>query len=182
MGLAWAIMNSDLSTYRACETLPGGQRLQLRAIRPDDRDRLREEFLKLSKETVRDRFFNVKLDLTPVELTYLTEVDFKHHVALVAELESGPCRIPVAVGRLVRSISEPDHSEIAITVTDDMQARGIGKVLLKHLLDCARQLGIHHVEASVFAENASMLKLIRSSGYPYVSSLEDGIRNITVTL
>ena len=175
-------MSTDLASYSATETLPGGQRLWLRAIRPDDRDRLREEFLKLSKDTVRERFFSIKLDLTPDELTYLTEVDFRHHVALVAELESGPYRIPVAVGRLVRRNDDPDHSEIAITVTDEMQARGIGRVLFRHLLDCARRLGIHHVDASVLAENTSMLKLIRRSGYPYVSTLEDGVRNITVTI
>jgi GNAT superfamily N-acetyltransferase len=175
-------MEPGLASYRVTETLPGGQRLRLRAIRPDDRDRLREEFLKLSTDTVRDRFFSIKLDLTPAELTYLTEVDFQHHVALVAELEAGAGHIPVAVGRLVRDNDNPDHSEIAITVTDDMQARGIGRVVLKHLLNCARELGIRHVDASVLAENTSMLKLIRRSGYPYVPTLADGIRNITVTI
>ena len=175
-------MKRNLAAYHATETLPGGELVHLRAIRPADRDRLREEFLKLSKETVRDRFFSIKLDLTPKELTYLTEVDFDHHVALVVELESGPCRIPVAVGRMVRKSDQPDHSELAITVTDSMQARGIGKLLLRHLLDCARELGIRHVDASVLAENKRMLNLIRKSGYPCVSWLEDGIRNITVHL
>ncbi|MCP4469906.1 MAG: GNAT family N-acetyltransferase [Gammaproteobacteria bacterium] len=175
-------MNRKLAAYHATETLPGGQVVHLRAIRPSDRERLREEFLKLSTESVRDRFFSVKLDLTPKELTYLTEVDFDHHVALVVELETGPCRIPVAVGRLVRKSDQPDHSEIAITVTDEMQGKGIGKVVLKRLLDCARELGIRHVDASVFADNTRMLTLIRKTGFPVESYLEDGIRNISVAL
>ena len=79
-------MHSDLASYYHSETLPNGQIIELRAIRTGDRDKLREEFLKLSKATVRDRFFSIKLDLTPSELTYFTEVDFDHHLALVAEL------------------------------------------------------------------------------------------------
>ncbi len=175
-------MNRELATYHATETLPNGQVIHLRAIRPNDRDRLREEFLKLSKASVRDRFFSVKLDLTPKELTLLTEVDFHHHVALVVELESGSQRVPVAVGRMVRKTDQPDHSEIAITVTDQMQGKGIGKVVLRRLLDCARELGIHHVDASVLAENTRMLHLIHKSGLAFESYLEDGIRNISIAL
>jgi len=175
-------MNHELAAYHADEYLPDGRVVHLRAIRPDDRDRLREEFLKLSKASVRDRFFSVKLDLTANELTYLIEVDFHHHVALVVELDNGPYRIPVAVGRLVRNTDQPDHSEIAITVADRMQDKGIGKILLRRLLDCARELGIHHVDASVLAENSRMLHLIHKSGLPFKSYLEDGVRNISIAI
>ena len=68
-------MKVDPKAYSAIETLPGGECLRLRAIRPDDREALHTEFLKLSKATVRDRFFSIKLDLTPTELSYLTEVE-----------------------------------------------------------------------------------------------------------
>ena len=175
-------MNSNLASYQISETLSDGQTVRLRAIQPSDRERLREEFLKLSKATVRDRFFSVKMDLTPKELTYFTEVDFNHHVALIAELESETSYVPVAVGRLVRNSGQPDHCEIAITVTDAMQGHGIGKILLNHLIDCARQLGMHHMDASVMADNTRMMKLIRQSGLPYKSHLQDGINTISVSL
>ena len=175
-------MHSDLASYYHSETLPNGQIIELRAIRPGDRDKLREEFLKLSKATVRDRFFSIKLDLTPSELNYFTEVDFDHHLALVAELVSGTNRQPAAVGRLVRKSGQPDHSEIAITVTDSMQGYGIGKIMLKHLTDCARQLGVRHMDASVMAGNTRMMKLIRKSGLPYKSHLQDGINTISVSV
>jgi GNAT superfamily N-acetyltransferase len=175
-------MNSDLASYQISETLSDGQTVRLRAIQPSDRERLREEFLKLSKATVRDRFFSVKMDLTPKELTYFTEVDFNHHVALIAELESETSYVPVAVGRLVRNSGQPDHCEIAITVTDAMQGQGIGKILLNHLIDCARKLGVRHMDASVMADNTRMMKLIRKSGLPFKSHLQDGIRSISVNL
>ena len=175
-------MLPDLASYCHRETLPDGQVIELRAIRPGDRNKLRDEFLKLSKATVRDRFFSIKLELTPTELSYFTEVDFDHHVALVAELVSGTSRQPAAVGRLVRKSGQPDHSEIAITVTDSMQGYGIGKIMLRHLADCARQLGVRHMDASVMAGNTRMMKLIHHSGLPYKSHLQDGINIISVSL
>jgi len=121
------------SSYSARETLPDGRCLYIRAIRPSDRKRLHEEFHKLSAASVRDRFFNVKQDLTPKELTFFTEVDFSMHVALVAELDIDSRRHPVGVGRFVRKQEDPDHSEFAITVSDAMAGQGIGKLLLKQL-------------------------------------------------
>jgi GNAT superfamily N-acetyltransferase len=175
-------MTAALASYHHRETLPDGKIVELRAIRPGDRDKLREEFLKLSKATVRDRFFSVKLDLTPAELTYFTEVDFDHHLALVAELVSGTTRQAAAVGRLVRITGQADHCEIAITVTDSMQGFGIGKMMLGHLIECARQLGVRHMDASVMADNNRMMRLIRKTGLPFKTCLQDGVNTISVSL
>jgi len=175
-------MDFDLASYHNRETLPDGQLLHLRAIRPGDRERLCEEFLKLSKASVRDRFFSVKLELTSKELTYFTEVDFNHHVALVAEIESGETLEPAAVGRLVRKSEQPDRAEIAITVTDAMQGKGIGKIMLHNLIDCARQLGVRHMDASVMAGNTRMMRLIRKSGLSFTSQLQDGVQTISIAL
>ncbi len=175
-------MESTLASYHHIETLPDGKLVELRAIRPSDRDKLREEFLKLSKASVRDRFFSIKLDLTPSELTYFTEVDFDHHLALVAELVSGSSRQPAAVGRLVRLTGQADHCEIAITVTDSMQGHGIGKIMLEHLIDCARQLGVRHMDASIMADNNRMMRLIRKTRLPFKTCLQDGVNTISVSL
>ena len=175
-------MRANLASYQVWDTLPQGQRICLRAIRPSDRNRLHEEFLKLSEATVRDRFFSIKLDLTPAELTYFTEVDFDHHVALVAELDTDRGLEPVAVGRLVRKTDQPDHAEIAITVTDSMQGLGIGKIMLQHLVDCARDLGIEHMDASVLAENSRMMRLIRKVGLNFDAEVHNGIQTISVRL
>ena len=175
-------MKRDLASYDASETLPGGQRLHLRAIRPSDREALHAGFLTLSKQSVRDRFFSIKLDLTPAELTYYTEVDFDQHLALVAELQRGSEWQPVAVGRLVRKSGQPERAEIAITVIDEMQGKGIGKIMLRHLVECARDLGVRQMDASVLAENKRMIKLIRKSGLPFTSQLDNGIQTISMSL
>jgi len=170
------------SSYRARETLSDGRSVQVRAIRPSDRNKLHDEFHKLSSASVRERFFNVKHDLTPKELTYFTEVDFSMHVALVAELEGDSGLRPAGVARFVRNQDQPDRSEIAITVADDLHGQGIGKLLLKQLIHCARELGIHHLEASVLPQNARMSNLLQHTGLPLESSVEDGILTYTLAI
>ena len=175
-------MSKILSSYQSFEKLSPGQAIRVRAIRPDDRDRLHEEFRKLSKTTVRDRFFSLKMDLTPDELTFYTEVDFVMHVALVAEVDAEGEWHPVGVGRFVRDREHPDHSEFAITITDEFQGRGIGRILLRHLIRCARKLGVRYLEASVLPQNARMSKLLRRSGLPLQSSMKDGVLTYAMTL
>lgn len=169
-------------SYQATDTLPDGRIVHLRAIRPDDREKLREGFFKLSKTSVRDRFFSIKRDLTPAELSYFTEVDFLHHVALVVELQVGSDRIPAGVGRFVQNQSQPDHSEMAITIIDELQGKGIGRILLFRLIDCARELGVRHLDATVLAQNTRMSRLMRKTGLPLESSLDQGIRTLSLAL
>jgi GNAT superfamily N-acetyltransferase len=185
-GIAGKIHNPGtpgiLASYHATDTLPDGRIVHLRASRPGDRENLRRGFLQLSKASVRDRFFSVKRELTPVELTYFTEVDFLHHVALVAELQDGTQLRPVGVGRFVRKHDQPDHSEIALTVIDELQGNGIGKVLLNRLIDCARKLGVRHLDASVLAQNTRVSDMLLKTGLPLQTTTEGDIKTLSLAL
>jgi GNAT superfamily N-acetyltransferase len=176
------VSSGILTSYQATDRLPDGRIVYLRAIRPSDRENLRRGFLQLSKASVRDRFFSVKRDLTPAELTYFTEVDFLHHVALIAELQDGTQLRPVGVGRFVRKDDQPDHSEIALTVIDELQGKGIGKVLLNRLIDCARELGVRHLDATVLVQNTRVSGMLRRIGLPLAATTADGIETISLTL
>lgn len=175
-------MRKVSAKYRDRKKLPDGRNLQFRAIRPSDRDRLREAFHRLSPASVRERFFNMKLDLTPRELTFFTEVDFVMHVALVAEIETGNRLEPAAVGRFVRRQDQPDHCEFAITVADEMQGLGIGKLMLWQLIDCARALGVRTIEAALLPQNGRMLHLLRGTGLPLSCSAGEGILTCRVDI
>ena len=169
-------------SFRARERLPDGRILHIRPIRPGDREKLREEFLKLSPASIRDRFFNAKTDLTPGELTYFTEVDFSNHVALVAELETDTGLRPAGIGRFVRRQHQPDHCEAAITVADALHGLGIGKILLRQLINCARELGLRRFDAAVLPQNKRMATLLYRTGLPIKSGIEDGILTYSLSL
>ena len=59
---------------------------------------------------------------------------------------------------------------------------GIGKVMLTHIIDCARRLGVHRVDASVLAGNTRMMKLIGHLDLPVESHLDNGIQTISVAI
>ena len=163
--------------------LAGGNAIDLRAITPGDRIALREDlFLKLGAESLRNRFFCTRLDLTDDELTRFCRVDFYRHVAIVAETRSGDCRRLVGVGRFARTSAAAAWAEIAITVQDDYQGRGIGGLLLRRLVGCARELGIERLEGSMLAQNFRMEKLMRGLRLPCGSRLENGINTLSLDL
>ena len=85
MSLGW-------EAYAADGLLRDGRSIHVRAIRPDDKERLRGHFRRLSAESVHFRFFGAKKTLTEAELRYFTELDFARHVGLVAVRGSGPAR------------------------------------------------------------------------------------------
>ena len=154
-----------LARYEKDAVLRDGGFVHLRAIRPDDKGRLREGFRRLSEESVRSRFFETKRDLSERELRYLTEVDFDRHVALVATLwEEGEERI-IGVGLYVLLDEEDARAEAAFTVADEHQDRGIGTLLFDELAEIARSRDVRRFEAEVLPYNRRMLDIFRRRGF-----------------
>src|SRR2546423_3227173 len=124
--------------------LPDGTRM--RPIAPDDKALLQTGMARLSPASAYGRFLSGKPRLTPAELRYLTEVDGEDYIALVVLDAAGDL---VAVGRLVRD-ARPDTAELAITVGDCWQRRGIGRTLAREL---TRAMGVEHVAGTMLASN-----------------------------
>ena len=70
-----------LAGLRSTAALRDGTAVCVRAIRPDDKERLRVAFARLSPRTVYQRFFHPVSELTAEDLRRLTEIDFRDHVA-----------------------------------------------------------------------------------------------------
>jgi RimJ/RimL family protein N-acetyltransferase len=142
------------------ERLPDGAPVLIRPIRADDKRMLTDGLRRLSDESVQRRFLTPKRSFSRTELRYLTEVDGRDHVALVAEHPSGPARRLIAVARFVRLAEDPDAAEVAITVADDWQGRGLGSLLSEQLAAEARQLGIRRFTATMAADNVPAHRLM----------------------
>ena len=84
-----------------------------------------------------------------------------------------PDGTPIGIGRFVRLRETPDAADVALTVVDDQQGKGIGTVLIQALAVVARRRGIAVLHFDVLPENEPMLTLLRSLGAS--SKLEDGI-------
>ena len=130
--------------YAVDALLRDGGSIHVRAIRPDDKERLVEHFRSLSPHSVYFRFFGTKKQLSKAELAQYTELDFDERVGLVATLRNDDHERIIGVGRYTRRTDEdaPHRAEVAFAVVDDHQRRGIGTLLLEHLARIARAHGI----------------------------------------
>jgi len=142
--------------------LRDGSRVFVRQVRSTDTLLLAEGFARLSERSRRMRFLGKKEKLSAGELRYYTDVDHHDHEALVA-LDPADGR-GAGVARYVRDADDPRAAEIALTIADDWQGRGLGSALLARLSDRARQEGICRFTAVVSYDNVPMGMLLNSVG------------------
>ena len=122
---------------------------------------LEDGLRQLSPESVQRRFLTPKSSFSRSELRYLTEVDGRDHVALVAEDPGAPARRLIAVGRFVRLADDPEAAEAAIVVADDWQRRGLASTVSEQLAPQARRLGIRRFIATLASSNLPARRLMR---------------------
>ena len=126
--------------YLEHATLRDGTEVALRLVRPDDKALLREGFARMSDESRYRRFFTPKYELSADELRYLTEIDQVTHVAIGATSADGARGLGVA--RFIVLAGEAGAAEAAVAVTDDLQGRGLGSLLLQRLVAAAHERGV----------------------------------------
>jgi GNAT superfamily N-acetyltransferase len=170
-------------SFRAEHVLEDGTRVTVRLIEPADKDELRRQFTRLSPESRYRRFFHAVTELSDETLDYLTLVDTNDHLAVVALVDSLDMKKDegVGVGRFVRLAEAPDIAEAAVTVVDDFQRRGLGKVLLETLAEAAKERGIRKFRGEVLTSNAPMRRLLEEAGAT-AEELPDGTTVFDVPL
>ena len=139
--------------------LRDGSMVLVRPIQPADAPLLVEGFARLSPESRRRRFLIGKHALSSIELRYLTEIDHHDHEA-VGALDHADGR-GVGIARYVRDAEDPELAEVAITVIDEWQRRGVGTELVAALSERARAAGIRRFGALVSADNLAVIGLLR---------------------
>jgi GNAT superfamily N-acetyltransferase len=171
-----------LAGFRSTAVLRDGTAVCVRAIRPDDKERLRIAFAQLSARSVYQRFFHPVNELPADDLRRLTEIDFRDHVAILLTVGAGSDERLIAVGRYVRVVSGGDLAEVAFTVADDYQHRGAATLLLCELVAIARERGVRKFVAFVLNDNRQMLEVFRRSKLPLQESAVDGVREVVLNL
>src|SRR5579863_2664975 len=169
---------SDTANYSSIEPLRDGRRMEIRALRPEDRDELLAAVKRIAAPSLYRRFFGVKRNFTETEIAFFLNIDFIDHVALVAVVDEGGQ--PTIVGGARYVVTEPGKAELAFAVIDQCQNQGIGAALMRHLGMIARDAGLAELVAEVLPENLPMLKVFEKSGY--YSSMKREARVIHVRL
>ena len=174
----------DARRYSAEETLKNGTAVRIRGIRADDKNRIREAFRNLERESIYKRFFTHKKDLTDEELKAATEVDFESTVALVVTMGEGEAETIIGAGRYV-AFDAPGgrrSAEVAFTVGEDYQGLGIASLTLRHLVTIAKDKGIEELLAEVLRENKGMLTVFQRCRLPMKQEHHEGVVHVTLSL
>jgi RimJ/RimL family protein N-acetyltransferase len=128
-----------------------------RPVRPDDDERFRRLWPRLSRDTVYRRF-HAPLHRIPAEtVRRLVEVDHDLREAVVG-IVGGEV---VGVARYDRSPDDPSTAEFAIVVEDAWQGFGLGRQLLSELIALAADRGVRVLVATLQPDNERVLALIR---------------------
>ncbi|MBO0881034.1 MAG: GNAT family N-acetyltransferase, partial [Mycobacterium sp.] len=168
-------MSQTTESVRAL--LVDGEQIELRpAIHADEFAliRLHDE---LSERSVYLRFFTIN---------YAAGADFVHRL-LELERPSGYCLVAVLAGEIVGMVSyqtleTPQRAEVALIVADRCQSRGVGTLLLEHVVSYARQHAINVFHAEVLAENSRMLRVFSDIGLTPSTRLVDGTLQVEIPL
>lgn len=155
--------------------------VQLRPIRPSDTGLLQEAFDRLSPESRQLRFLFPKLRLSASELRYFTEVDHHDHEAIVAQHRLHGRGLGVA--RYIRHRHDPQSADVAVTVIDEWQGRGLGTRLVTRLMERARCEGVIRFTANIASDNSRARRLLYGVGdAPLLLGYDDGVAEYEIPL
>ena len=178
---AWsAYTRAGAAALTTVLTLRDGAQVTMRAIRPDDKDRLQQFHARLSLDTIVMRYFRVAPVLQDGDARRLTRLDYDNRMALVATIGVGEAERIVGVVRYERVTAT--EGELAFVVEDAWQGLGISTKLLARLLAYARGRGFETMMAVTMATNVRMRGVLVHAGYPCTSRYADGCLTLTLDI
>jgi GNAT superfamily N-acetyltransferase len=173
-------VTDDASPAPCSVTLPDGSQILLRPIAGDDKGLLIDAFDHLGPESRYRRFLGAHDRLSARELQYFTELDHIRHEAIVAlDASTGH---GIGVARYITTPHDLQAAEVAFTVVDEWQGRGVGSALLHALVDRARENGVCRFVATVLSENRPMFELLHELGGVHLTNQEGGVSEFAVEL
>ena len=154
------------------ETLRDGSHVLIRSIQPADIELERMFIERLSAASRRFRFLGSFREPTDELLRHLTDIDYRRDAALVALVHRDGQKREVGVGRF--SLSADGRScECAVVVADEWQNKGLGVLLMRHLIKVARERGIRSMISYDAADNTALRDLARFLGFSRAPDPDD---------
>jgi GNAT superfamily N-acetyltransferase len=157
--------------------LSDGTLVRVRPVTRDDRDRLRNGFARLSAESKYRRFLAAPATLSESTLDYLTGTDGWNHLAIGAELAAPGADTSYGLGiaRYVRLEDDPSKAEAAVAVIDEMQHRGLGRLLLRELIRAAHERDVTTFVCHVLPSNEPVKTMLHEVDAQAMPHLKDGL-------
>ncbi|MFO8074245.1 MAG: GNAT family N-acetyltransferase [Polyangia bacterium] len=157
--------------------LDDGTQVHFRPMHPTDEPRVKDLFYAISRDTIYYRFMSHLKRIPQSRIQNFVYIDHRYDVAIVGYLPEAHGDDIIAIGRYYLDPTT-NRAEIAFTVRDDWQERGIGTFLLKYLITIAKRNGISGFTAEILAENKPMQAVMHKVGHTVRSRREGGVVHI----
>jgi acetyltransferase len=141
--------------------LNDGTDIVIRPIRPEDAEIEAKFVRELSKESKYFRFMNSIQELSQEMLVRLTQIDYHNEMALIAVRQLPDREDQIGVARYTTNVDRKS-CEFALVVSDQWHGKGIGHLLMRNLMEIARDRELDVMEGQVLSDNKRMLDLMRS--------------------
>ena len=162
---------------RWTETLRDRTEVLIRPVRKDDAAEERTFIESLSPQSRRYRFLGQVRHPSSELIEQLTDLDYVHELAFAAVVHDDARDNFVGVSRY-STTADGTACEVAVTVLDDWQGKGLGSALMKHLIEVARSRGIKRMWSVDSAENLAMSDLAQYLGFTRTIDPDDGTQVI----
>jgi acetyltransferase len=160
--------------YESAERLRDGTEVLVRPIKPEDAPAHYDFIRGLSSRTIYNRFFGFRKYISDEQMVRFTQIDYDREIAIVARLGRGSDEVTIGVNRLVYDPHTGKH-EFAVVVADAWQGSGVGAILMRRLIDIARDRKVKAIYGMVLADNGPMLALARKCGFVVEDHEEDAL-------
>ena len=155
------------------EALRDGTRVLIRPLRAEDHEREEEFIARLSGESKRLRFLSDFKKASPALIKQLMDVHYPEQMAFVALAHDNGKLREVGVSRY-SATDDGKRCECAVTVADDWRHRGLGVLLMQHLIQLARRNGFKQMFSIDAADNEPMRELAHHLGFERQLDPDDG--------
>ena len=160
--------------------LRDGTRVLFRQLTPADAPLYPDFLSEVTPQDLRLRFFAPMREVSYALIDRLIHYDPAHAMAFIAIEEHSGRMLGV-----VRLHDDPDgnSAEFAILLRSPLKGRGLGWLMMKHMIAFARQKGLARVHGQVLAENTSMLTMCAELGFQVNDDPDErGIRLVDLPL
>ena len=157
--------------YVAKSVMRDGCEVLLRPVKPEDEPLVIELFRSFSAETMRLRFFQILKEISHQSIARYCNIDYNREIGIVAEIKENGARRLIGLATL---IVQPDgeSGEISVVVGDPWQNRGVGTILMDHLIEIGRDMGLKKLFGEFLAENTKIAHICRKKGFE-IKSLDE---------
>ncbi|HPM22891.1 MAG TPA: GNAT family N-acetyltransferase [Phycisphaerae bacterium] len=167
--------------YEETYTTRTGEKIFVRPIRPDDEPMMREMFYNFSEQTKYLRYHAALKSMPHNKMQVFCTIDYDTEMAIVGLYGQPGAEEVVGVARYM---TDPERlvAEVAFTVQDNWQRKGLGTYFFERLLHIARERGIRTFHAYVLVENSGMLKIFHRSGLVVETQTEGDVVRVTMNI